>query len=128
MKSKISKIDAKHQPVRVGMGIFGYVILDELGDALKQIVQPHSTYRDGSHQDQELAVEMGFPYLTSDDLAGYYYTGQALISLLEAGVGLTYLDQPVTSLNDIGLINERRDQLAWRELNEAKKARDNPDN
>ena len=95
--------------LRIGVGVFGLVFHDELPSEALELIKHLAREHDGGPDDLERAQQLGFPYLTQQDLVGTYYPGEAVDALVSAGWKLNYLGSSVSSLSDIEQINDRID-------------------
>jgi hypothetical protein len=106
-KEKHELLLNKKEPVKVGQGIFGYLIHDRLPAEMWALVKPFANYHRGDDEDMEWAEDMGYYNPTRGELKGWYYTDGAIEALFKAGYLVSYRGQAATVLTDIVAIDKQ---------------------
>lgn len=102
-----SKGKGNGQTVRIGIGVFGYVIHDALPDEFVELTKGLGTHHVGDAADAKEAEELGFPYLDQSALEGTYYSPFMVQALLGWGFEVLYLNERIYTVQDIEKINDR---------------------
>lgn len=99
----------KRIPISFCWGIFGLRIETLLPESLWKLIEKEATYHKGDADDMEFAEDMDCFDATSESIRGWYYTKKAIDILSNAGFPILYRNQPISSSEEMKLIDDKCD-------------------
>lgn len=126
LENEISEsIENKEIDINFENGIFG-LQTRRLPEKTWKLIAAFGTYHKGDESDEEWADDMGYYNVHKNQLRGWFYSKEALKSLLDSGYPVSYLGVRILSIDEMSIVydnkqaEEKKYFLAVKRYDEAK--------